>query len=80
MCVVCVEVNTDGVAPKQLYSIIQSTTQQHLHYSSKTSSTGGNRNSQLDRQLTLMSQYHYTVSTSVHNSWERKQSEPIPQT
>jgi hypothetical protein len=77
---VCVEVNTDGVTPKQLYSIIQSTTHQHLHYSIKTSSTRGNRNSQLDDQLTLVSQYHYTVSISVHNSWERKQSEPTPQT
>jgi hypothetical protein len=81
VCVcVCVEVNRDEVAPKQLYSIIQSTTQQHLHYSSKTSSTRSNRNSQLDRQLTLMSQYHYTVSISVHISWERKQSEPTPPT
>lgn len=57
MCVVCVEVNRDGVTPKHLY-IIQYTTQQHLHYSSKTSGTGGKRNSQLDCQLTLMSQYH----------------------
>jgi hypothetical protein len=47
--------NRDAVAPEQLYSIIQSTVQQHLHYGSKTSSTGGNRNSQLDHQLMLVS-------------------------
>jgi len=53
-----VEVNRDGVTPNHLYIIIQYTTQQHLHYSSKMSSNGGNRNSQLDCQLMLMSQYH----------------------
>jgi len=52
---------------------------QHSHYSNKTSSTGDNKNSQLYCQLKLMSQYHYTVSISIHNSWERKQSEPTPQ-
>lgn len=72
--------NGDGVTPKQLYSIIQSTVQQLSHYSSQMSSNRGNRKSDLDCQLTLVSQYHYTAGISVHNLWERKQSEPTSQT